>query len=103
MANSDRTEPVATPPWKKDDKRDQMDEKITTPEMGGRDFRLSPARSDPGTGEVRAGPGDAGLADHPKINTQRSASKQMSNRRLAIGLAMAALLAVIVLTLKAVF
>ena len=58
-----------------------------------------PARPDPTTGEVPAGPGDAGLQDRPALNPGSPGSRQMSNRRLGIGLAIAALLAVLVMIL----
>lgn len=55
----------------------------------------------PLTGEVRAGPGDAGMADHPRVNTRPVARKPLSNRRLAIGLGIAAVLTIVPLILTA--
>lgn len=75
---------------------------VTTPPRNT-DLHLSPRKPDPGTGEVRAGPGDSGLADRPEINARRTAKKPMSNRRLAIGLGIAALLTVFTLSLRALF
>lgn len=57
----------------------------------------------PLTGEVRAGPGDAGMADRPKVNNRPAARKPLSNQRLAIGLGIAAVLAAVPLILRAVF
>ena len=59
------------------------------------------ARPDPETGEVPAGPGDAGLQAHPVVNAGSPGTKQMSNRRLGIGLAIAAGLAVLTILLTA--
>jgi hypothetical protein len=65
--------------------------------------RRRPARPDPRTGEVPAGPGDAGLQDRPELNAGSPGTRQMSNRRLGIGLGIAALLAILVLILAATF
>lgn len=49
-------------------------------------------RADPATGEVPAGPGDAGLQGRPELNAGSPGTQQMSNRRLGTGLGVAALL-----------
>ncbi|WP_209426862.1 hypothetical protein [Pararhodobacter sp. SW119] len=66
------------------------------------DTRRRPARPDSRTGEVPAGPGDAGLEDRPELNAGSSGTRQMSNRRLGIGLGIAALLAIFVFIFAAV-
>ena len=63
--------------------------------------RRQPARPDPETGEVPAGPGDAGLQDSPRLNAGSSGTKQLSNRRLGIGIAIAAGLTVLVAVVAA--
>jgi hypothetical protein len=63
--------------------------------------RPRPARPDPKTGEVPAGPGDAGLQDRPEINAGSPGTKQMSSMRLGIVLGIAALLAVLTYVLAA--
>lgn len=65
--------------------------------------RHRPARPDPRTGEVPAGPGDAGLQDRPALNTGNPGTRQMSNRRLGIGLGILALLMVLVFAVAAMF
>lgn len=62
-----------------------------------------PAHPDPVTGEVPAGPGDAGREDRPVLNAGSPGSKQMSNRRLGVGLAIAAALALIVTVIAILF
>lgn len=69
----------------------------------GQEPRRRSARPDPETGEVRAGPGDAGLQDRPKVNTGTSGTRQMSNRRLGIGLGIAAFLTVCVVVVAIAF
>lgn len=104
MVGRDRTDPTATPPQPPDEARAGMDDKSMAPETGeGQDPRRRPARADPETGEVRAGPGDAGLQDRPTVNPGTPGTKQMSNRRLGIGLGIAAILAIITFILAAVF
>jgi len=72
------------------------DKKFTAADPAeGRDPRNQPARPDPRTGEVPAGPGDAGLSDRPEANAGSPGTKQMSNRRLGIGLGIAALLSIL--------
>lgn len=51
-------------------------------------------RPDPRTGEVPAGPGDAGLEDRPEVNAGSPGGRQMSNSRLGFGLGLAAAVAV---------
>lgn len=65
--------------------------------------RRKPARPDPETGEVPAGPGDAGLQDSPRLNAGSSGTKQLSNRRLGIGIAIAAGLTVLVALVAVLF
>jgi hypothetical protein len=67
------------------------------------DARRQPARPDPETGEVPAGPGDAGLESRPEINAGSPGNRQMSNRRLGIGLGLSALVAILVLIFAAMF
>ena len=67
------------------------------------DPRDQSARPDPGTGEVPAGPGDAGLESRPELNAGSPGTRQMSNRRLGIGLGLTALLAILVLLIAAMF
>lgn len=73
-----------------------------TPQQGVDDPRPR-ARPDPRTREVPAGPGDAGLRDRPELNEGSAGQRQMSNKRLAKGIALAALVAVIVFVIAAVF
>ncbi len=67
------------------------------------DSRRQPARPDPRTGEVPAGPGDAGLQDRPEVNAGNPGTRQMSNRRLGIGLGIAVLLAILVFIFATMF
>lgn len=67
------------------------------------DARREPARPDPETGEVPAGPGDAGLESRPEINAGSPGTRQMSNRRLGIALGLTALVAILVLIFAAMF
>ena len=102
MAGRDRTAPVVTPPQTSDEQRARSDETSMTRERDqGRNRQQ--ARPDPRTGEVPAGPGDAGLESRPEVNKGTPGTKQMSNRRLGIGLAIAALLAVLAVILAAIF
>jgi hypothetical protein len=104
MADKDRTDPLTTPPRTPDERRAEMDEKLVPREMGeAQNPRPLPPRPDPTTGEVRAGPGDAGLEDRPAVNAGSPGTEQMSNRRLGIGLGIAALLAVVAFIFAAVF
>lgn len=104
MANKDRTDPVTTPPRSPGEERAEIDEKFMTPEMGAAQHpRRLPPRPDPSTGEVRAGPGDAGLEDRPEVNAGSPGTEQMSNRRLGIGLGIAALLAAVVFIFAVMF
>ena len=104
MAGRDRLYAVATPPRAPDAERPKMDEKFKTNERGsGKDSRHQPARPDPETGEVPAGPGDAGLESRPEVTAGTPGTRQMSNRRLGIGLGIAAALAILAVVLAAVF
>ncbi len=67
------------------------------------DLHDQPARPDPETGEVPAGPGDAGLQSRPELNTGTHGTRQMSNRRLAIGLGITAAFAVLAVVVMALF
>ena len=53
--------------------------------------------------DVPAGPGDAGAADRPERNATPLDSRTSSTQRLATGLAAAAVIAVVVLLLIAIF
>lgn len=98
MADETRIDPVATPPRSPDNQRSARENTSMTPDMAAeRDPDLRSARRDPKTGEVPAGPGDAGLEDRPERNSGSPGTKQMSNKRLGIGLGIAAFLAIIVL------
>jgi hypothetical protein len=104
MATKDRTDALTTSPRTPEVQRAEMDEKSVRREMGeAQDPHHLPPRPDPSTGEVRAGPGDAGLEDRPVVNAGSPGTEQMSNRRLGIGLGIAALLAVIVLIFTVMF
>lgn len=81
-----------------DKERTVPDKEFTAADPAERqDPRHQPARPDPRTGEVPAGPGDSGLSDRPEANAGSPGTKQMSNRRLGIGLGMAALLSILAL------
>ncbi|MEI4263638.1 hypothetical protein [Roseovarius sp. D0-M9] len=100
MSNKDRTDPAATLPRTPNEERAEVNEASRTPERSvGQNPRHRPARPDPETGEVPAGPGDAGLQDHPDRSAGSPGTKQMSNKRLGLGLGIAALLAVLVFAL----
>jgi len=104
MAGRDPTSPVATPPQTSEEQRARSDETSMTREPDqGPDRGRKQARPDPRTGEVPAGPGDAGLESRPEVNKGTPGTKQMSNRRLGIGLGIAALLAVLAFILAAIF
>lgn len=99
MTHKDRIDPVITPPQRPDEEHAEVDGRFT-PSDNARD---RPARPDPETGEVPAGPGDAGLEGRPEVNAGSPGTRQMSNRRMGIGLGIAALLAVLVFVLAAIF
>lgn len=102
MAGKDRINPVATLPRTSDRESAEMDDKVMTPEMAmEQDPHRRTARPDPETGEVPAGPGDAGLEDRPEANAGSPGTEQMSNSRLSIGLCIAALLAILVFVFAA--
>ena len=61
------------------------------------------AQLDRETGEVPAGPGDAGLQSRPQLNSGSPGTKQMSNRRLGIGLGIAAFLTILVFAFAVMF
>ncbi|MFU8862898.1 MAG: hypothetical protein ACNA7O_03210 [Rhodobacterales bacterium] len=62
-----------------------------------------PARPDPRTGEVPAGPGDAGLEDRPALNQGSPGTRQMSNRRVGTVVGIALVLAAATILLASVF
>lgn len=96
MADKARTTPEAAPSRQPGKKQAGPDKQITNPDMAvDQNSRNQPFRPDPRTGEVPAGPGDAGLADRPEANAGSPGTKQMSYRRLGIGLGIAALLSVL--------
>lgn len=87
----------ATAPRVPDEARAEMDEtRMGTDAAMRQDTHSQPAHPDPETGEVPAGPGDAGLENRPEVNTGSPGTKQMSNRRLGIGIGIAALLVIFV-------
>lgn len=97
MTETHRKDPPTTLPRTPDEERAGMDETSMTSERGaGQNPRHRPAQPDPETGEVPAGPGDAGLQDRPERNAGSPGTKQMSNKRLGLGLGIAALLALLV-------
>ena len=65
--------------------------------------RHRPTQPDRETGEVPAGPGDAGLQSRPQLNSGSPGTKQMSNRRLGIGLGIAAFLTLLVFAFAVMF
>lgn len=62
-----------------------------------------PARPDPRTGEVPAGPGDAGLEDRPVINQGSPGTRQLSNRRVGMVVGIALVMAAAMIILATVF
>ncbi len=92
MPDKDRKDPVTSPPRTADEERARMDETETPPLPPGQHPRRHSPRPDPRTGEVPAGPGDAGLQDRPELNAGSPGTQQMSMRRLGIGLGVAILL-----------
>jgi hypothetical protein len=81
-----------------------MEGKFMTNETGsGQDPRHQAAKPDPQTGEVPAGPGDAGLESRPEVNAGTPGNRQMSNRRLGIGLGIAVAVAVLTVVLAVIF
>lgn len=85
-----------------------MEEKdMPSAQIAAGERRHRPVRPDPRTGEVPAGPGDAGLEDRPEINAGSHGSRQMSNTRLSaglgIGLGVGALIAVLTVLSSALF
>lgn len=100
MADTHRKDPPATLPRTPDEESARMDEKFMTPELAAEPTpHRRPARPDPKTGEVPVGPGDAGLEDRPERNAGSPGTKQMSIKRLGLGLGIAVLLAVLVFAL----
>lgn len=104
MATKDRTDLSAQRPRTPEEEHAGG---LTNPHTErGEQPRHHPATPDPRTGEVRAGPGDAGLEDRPEINAGSAGTRQMSNKRLRVGLGLglglAALCVVIALVLTAV-
>lgn len=97
MTETHRKNPTTPPPRTPDEERAGMDKTSMTSERGaGQNSRHRPAQPDPETGEVPAGPGDVGLQDRPERNAGSPGTGQMSNKRLGLGLAIAALLAILV-------
>lgn len=62
-----------------------------------------PARPDPRTGEVPAGPGDAGLEDRPVVNQGSPGTRQLSNRRVGMVVGIALVMAAAMIILATVF
>jgi hypothetical protein len=62
-----------------------------------------PPRPDDKTGEVPAGPGDAGRQDRPELTSGSPGTQQLSSMRLGIVLGIAALLAVLSYIFAAIF
>lgn len=92
-----RAEPVHPP-------RTEAEQNLRPPDMGVAEHpgRVGP-RPDPQTGEVRAGPGDAGLSGRPQINRGDPGTAQLSNSRLVRGLGIVAVLVLASLILAALF
>ncbi len=104
MADKDSTESVVTPMRTSDEERAETHGNTKTSEPGGRpDSRNRPARPDPKTGEVPAGPGDAGLQDRPDVNQGSPGSKQISSHRLLIGVGIAVFLTILVIIVELMF
>jgi hypothetical protein len=102
MADQDRTDRVKLPMQAPDEERTKVEENSITPQTGMNEgLKDQPARPDPETGEIPAGPGDAGLERRPKLNAGSPGTRQMSNRRLGVGLGITVLLAALVLILAA--
>lgn len=96
MANNTPIGPETYQARSQGKERQAPDKKFTaTDPAEGKDPRHLPPRPDPRTGEVPAGPGDAGLSDRPEANAGSPGTKQMSNRRLGIGLGIAAMLSIL--------
>ncbi len=74
---------------------------MTNETGSGQDPRHQSAKPDPETGEVPAGPGDAGLESRPEVNAGTPGNRQMSNRRLLIGLGIAAAVTVLTVVFSA--
>ncbi len=104
MADRSRNDPDANPPQTFDTEPAGANTEVRPPEVAvGQESRSQPARPDPKTGEVPAGPGDAGLASRPEVNAGSPGTEQMSYRRLGIGLGIAALLSILAFIFAAVF
>jgi hypothetical protein len=104
MADKYHMAPSAAPRRPPEADRADANEKITVPEVGAKEQpHHRPARPDPRTGEVPAGPGDSGLQDRPEANKGSPGTRQMSNRRLVIVLGITALLAAVVFLFGALF
>ena len=72
------------------------DDDQANPPDTARGRNRQPAKGDPRTGEVPAGPGDAGLTESARLNRGTPGTRQMSNRRLGIGIGLTAALALVV-------
>lgn len=97
MADTTRKTPVAANLLRSTD--DERAERKKTPEtpQGDRahDPRLRAARTDPQAGELPAGPENAGLQGHPEESAGNPRNEWTTNS-IGIGLAIAALLVIIV-------
>ncbi|HBS48803.1 MAG TPA: hypothetical protein DEA05_01295 [Rhodobacteraceae bacterium] len=96
MPEHDRSDPLAERAKGLDSQAGSTDDTARKPGTGSDDNGQA-ARPDPETGEVPAGPGDAGLRDRPEVNKGNPGTKTTSNRRLGIGLGIAAGLAILAL------
>jgi len=104
MADKDRPDKMSASVQTAHEQPTEIEEKYPHPDMKeAQDTLHQPARPDPDTGEVPAGPGDAGRPDRPEVSAGSPGGRQMSNRRLSIGLGIAALLAVLVLIFAMIF
>jgi hypothetical protein len=79
-----------------------QDDPPDPPETARGDKR-QPPRGDPRTGEVPAGPGDAGLTERATRNRGTPGTGQMSNRRLGLGIALTVVFALGVAIVAALF
>lgn len=104
MDDKNRADRKAVAPETIHEEPTEIEEKFPHPELKDSEDPLhQPARPDPATGEVPAGPGDAGRQDRPQLSAGSPGTRQMSNSRLAVGVGIAALLAVLALVFAMVF
>lgn len=98
MSNEDRKQPkedihpVIDPPQPPDQDDNNLEEPARAADQNP---HRQPARPDPRTGEIPAGPGDAGLQDRPALNDGTPGTRQMSNNRLGMIIGVALLLAIV--------